>query len=434
LFGTSESILRLPSLLAGVCSLLLFVPLAFRWLERTPACCAIALFAVSPTLIGYSGEFKQYECDVALSVTLALLGSTVIQDSARRDRMLVLALAGSAAIWFSHPTVFVLGGLGLAGLYSTRTNERQHSVHRWLLAIGFWLASFGTSYVLVTHKLGLNEYMQHFWAGKFLPLPPTTAGDLLWIVHHFFEFVDQSCGLSSPKIGLTGIAGFGLLAGMLVAVKSHRPALILFMGPLFLAMIASGFHRYPFAGRLLLFAVPGAFIIVTLGVQTIARSLGKTIPGLPYVLYGLIFLAPLHHCWQQRALPLHSESTREALAYIQSHRQESDYLIVSPGAVPAVHYYRNRFPMPESQLFFTTQSPSHDPNLLLREWTLQTGTPRVWLLLSHFQADEENAVRLKLAERGYRAEPKRFPGVLIWLIDTNDALNTAQLAVGRVPK
>src|ERR1700722_20601703 len=103
MFGTSEYALRLFPLLAGIVSIVLFYLLARRVVRSMAVPLALALFALSPTLIYYASEVKQYSSDVAVALLLVYLAVT--------KRILLLGICGAVAIWFSHPAVFVLGGI-----------------------------------------------------------------------------------------------------------------------------------------------------------------------------------------------------------------------------------------------------------------------------------------------------------------------------------
>src|SRR3954468_4609931 len=61
--GDSEAALRLPVLLLGCVSLVLFASLARRVLDPVPAAVAAGLFAVSDRLIWHAGEVNAYGAD-----------------------------------------------------------------------------------------------------------------------------------------------------------------------------------------------------------------------------------------------------------------------------------------------------------------------------------------------------------------------------------
>lgn len=72
-FGDSEYALRLFPFLCGLLSLLLFRAMVSRWVRPKAATIALGLFAISPCLIRYASEVKQYPCDVTVALGLYLL-------------------------------------------------------------------------------------------------------------------------------------------------------------------------------------------------------------------------------------------------------------------------------------------------------------------------------------------------------------------------
>src|SRR5262249_59097374 len=160
----------------------------------------------------------------------------------------------------AQPAVFVLGGVGLAVLVSAR-GDRAALLAR-LAVVGVWLISFAACYLLFLRRLGMNEFLLGYWAGKFMPLPPTRPGDLAWLVHHFLEFFDNPGGLNPATFGAGGLAAACYLVGCLALARSDGRLLCALVAPLGLALLASGLRQYPFAGRILMFAVPAALLVV----------------------------------------------------------------------------------------------------------------------------------------------------------------------------
>src|SRR5207244_11449950 len=83
-----------------------------------------------------------------------------------------LAAAGAAAVWFSHPAVFVLGGIGTALLAEALFTRNQLRFVAAALVGWCWLTSFGLCYLLCLRHLGGTQYLLDYWNGHFLPLPP----------------------------------------------------------------------------------------------------------------------------------------------------------------------------------------------------------------------------------------------------------------------
>lgn len=113
---------------------------------------ALALFAIFPSLIYYSSEVKQYSSDVMFALLLLYLGT--------RGRAMLLGVFGAVAVWFSHPAIFVLAGLGVVIM-----------LRGWKYALPFLLpaASFLLCYSTVLRKLSQDAELLVYWQPNFMP-------------------------------------------------------------------------------------------------------------------------------------------------------------------------------------------------------------------------------------------------------------------------
>ena len=100
----------LAAFLASLVGLIAFGSAARRLLLRPAAHLAFALFAVSPHLVSYAAECKQYSGDAAfVAVLLAIAAGPMT-----RRRWLAFGFVGALSVWCSHPALFLLAGSGLA--------------------------------------------------------------------------------------------------------------------------------------------------------------------------------------------------------------------------------------------------------------------------------------------------------------------------------
>ena len=127
--GDSEFALRLIPFVAGIAALAAMFTLARKVASPFAGMVALALLAFSPALIYYASEVKQYSSDVAIALVLSLLYLKHTQTEIEPKNAALLGLAGTVAIWFSHPALFVLGGIGLAlFLPAFRAKDRKSVV------------------------------------------------------------------------------------------------------------------------------------------------------------------------------------------------------------------------------------------------------------------------------------------------------------------
>ena len=430
-FGPSEWVLRLPALAAGLAALPLAALLAWRLLSPWGAAIAAGLFAFSPHAVAYAAEFKQYEVDLAVAAGLTLLTLRCLGDSgarkpavrdgaesspAQRFRAvadgglspegsrtldtLALALAGALAVWFSHPAAFVLGGAGLALVCAQPRRLGR------LAGVGAcWAASFAACFALILKPLAGNGYLADYWAGAFWPLPPRDLGDLAWLAHHAIAAFDLPGGFATAGFGSAGLAAFAALLGAGRLARSSRPALVLLVAPVGLALLASALGKYPFAGRFLFFALPATCVLVAAGLGEAAKRLGAGVA----VALGVILAAPLlGECRSQLRQSSHAEAVRPVLARLAHDAVPGETLLANAKALPALGYYLPRTPALPQSAITLAESPSG----LARQVAALPGGP-VLVVLAHATPPEVAAVRALLAMRcGFAPPEAAAPGVV----------------------
>lgn len=421
-FGPSEYSLRLPSLVAGLLGFAAFVPLAYRMLPAGAARLATVLFALSPYLAGYCAEFKQYESDAAIAAGLLLLGLPAWRGQAGPGRLAGLAVAGAVAVWFSHPSAFVLGGVGTAVLADAAVRRDRKALVGGVLAVGCWAVSFGVCYLLFTRKLGMNPFLMDFWAGRFMPLPPKGPGDLAWLVMHYFELFQKPGGLNADTWGLAGVAGLCYLAGAVALGKADWRTVVALVVPMALCLFASGLKKYPFANRLMLFAVPAMLLLTAYGAWAVAALLRPGLPGVGAGVMGILIGAGfMESYWLVAQKPLHGEQAREALAQVWDGWQEGDKLYVFYGAAPAAGYYHPRFPFPADAVVVGDYNRNGPQEKFHDELKQLKGNKRVWAVVAHRQTHEETAIRAYLDGMGKREELTRRPDAVVMRYDLSRA-------------
>lgn len=420
-FGSGELALRLPSLVASLVGFAVFIPLAYRMLPLVAARIAVCLFALSPYLIAYSAEFKQYELDATIAILLTAIGLPVWRNQAGSWRLIGFATAGAVAVWMSHPAAFVLGGVGMAALADAVVRKDRAALLARLGVVATWLVSFGLCYALFLRKLGDNDFLLEYWAGKFMPFPPTSPGDLAWLVDHFLKLFEKPGGMTSSEFATGGLCAVAFVMAALVLVRNEWRLLVALVGPLLLALAASAVHKYPFAGRLLLYAVPAMVLMVAYGAALIAARLSEVARWGGFVTLAILFVAPVAECrWLLKVMP-HQEDAREAIAHVHANWQPGDKLYVYYGAVPAFAYYQPRYPFPKDAVVLGIENRDEDQRRFQVEIAPLDEKSRVWVVLAHRQTQEETAIQAYLDAMGQREEQKKWSDAGIMRYDLTTA-------------
>ncbi|HSV13111.1 MAG TPA: glycosyltransferase family 39 protein [Tepidisphaeraceae bacterium] len=117
LFGRSEFALRSLSALFSTASLLLFYPLAFRFLsDRRLAAAALALFAVSEMQVAYAHEARLYTLVTLLAEIDLLLVLQAIDRPPAWWRYLLMIVAWTISLYTNNMLAVYLAALGLMWL------------------------------------------------------------------------------------------------------------------------------------------------------------------------------------------------------------------------------------------------------------------------------------------------------------------------------
>jgi hypothetical protein len=415
--GPTEIGLRLVAFLGSALGLIAFAWVARRLLPRPAATFGLALFAVSPFLISYAAECKQYATDAAITVGLFAVAAGLLRGERGTWRWVLLGLAGAAAVWCSHPSAFVLGGIGTALLAEAAlTQDRK----RFLAAcgtVGCWLVSFAACYVLFLRQLGTNQYLLDYWAGHFLPLPPNEVGDVAWLLDHFFAFFQYPGGLGGTEVKAGGIAAVLYLVGIYGLWKDRRTLAVALVLPAVFALLASGLHKYPFSGRLLLFLVPLMLLGVARGAWSVGSALWSAQPVAAAILFGVLTVAPVIETWQEFRRPMRYEQLTPVLAEVREQWQPGDRVYVYYGAVPAFTFYTRDNPVfPPGAVTLGTEF--RDSRTGYRdELAALKGHHRVWVVFSHRHRDEESLVRAYAEGMGRCEQVVREAGATAFLFD-----------------
>ena len=281
--------------------------------------------------------------------------------------------------------------------------------------IACWLASFGLCYAVSLRHLGGNQYLLDYWAGHFLPLPPREVGDTAWLADHFFSFFAYPGGLGGTEVKAGGIAAVLFIVGLVAIGRQRWPVAVALVVPGVLALLASGLHKYPFAGRLLLFLVPLMLLAVARGAWGIVVDLWATQPLAAALFLGILVAAPVIEMYQELRRPMHHEELTSVLADVKARWQPGDRIYIYYGAVPAFLFYTQENPFPPGVTLGTEHREGRTG--YRDELARFAGQPRVWVVFSHRHRDEESLIRAYAEGFGRCNQQIRHPGATAYLFD-----------------
>ncbi|MCB0587253.1 MAG: hypothetical protein KDD06_18275 [Phaeodactylibacter sp.] len=383
LLGNHEWALRLWPLVGGIAMLLTFYHLT-RKLQLAPAICwfPIAMLALSPFLLRFGTEFKQYSTDSALALLLIALALQLPPEKTTFRHFLLWPIAGGISLWFSMPAAFVLAGVGAYYLYGFIRLKNGKAVLAFCSVGIVWLLSFAVFYFSILKAGTQREVLLNYHAAYFFPLR-------LWEAEAWKQLGNILNGLLSPVLGFTAIGlatGSGLLAwGAYRLGKNNTGALLLAAVPIVASFAASAFQLFSLIPRVSLFLMPLFLLLAAYGASEVwLRSNLYLRVGL----FALLVLeaAPFANSLGKLGHSTEIEDIKEVLIAIKETELDGPAYIDTE-AVPAYRYYsrwhtgRQKYQLPDPvYLQWNTNLET-----LLREPPNQPHG--FWLVFSHLVSD-----------------------------------------------
>jgi 4-amino-4-deoxy-L-arabinose transferase-like glycosyltransferase len=354
-FGVSEAPLRLPALAAGIATVALIFCMARRLFGRRAAILATAMSALSPTLIHFSSEVKQYSVEACVSCAAIYLGLRWLEDPSDRGRWLPLVALGVVATWFATPAPFVLASAGLAVLLTPGLPVHRRVRPAVSLAL-WWGGSLALAYLWVYRHAAHDIYLRHYWNQAFLtPVRPSAlldtgvaVGSVLWgplAIDRLMGVANLGTVVFVPAVAIAIALFLAIGVRRLVrAVGSPGSALVL--GPLILALVASTFQLYPISARTTMFYLPTLIALAAAGVEEFAGRWRS-----PLVTWAVMIVACVPLAWIAigelgNADP--REHLRPLVALLQARRLPAEPVYVFAGAIPAWAMYTTDWKSPDT--------------------------------------------------------------------------------------
>jgi hypothetical protein len=429
--GPNELALRLVPFLASVVTLFLIARFARVHFGEGADVVAVGMASVMPALVYYGAEGKQYALDVAVGLAILVVAAEAMKYGLTRRRAIGLAAVGAGAVWFSHPSLFVLAGAGTALALREIVHRRVASVLALAPLGACWVASFGVNYALCLRSLQANASLADFWASAFLPFPPLSSGALrqyvvlfLGLFETLFQVQDNALGESlDDRMALVTAAAWG--GGVCaLAARGRRGGLALLVGPLAFAALASMLHRYPLRGRLVLFTAGPTILVATAGLMGLLRSREKTARAAGAVLLAALLALPAMQAGLFLAGRPGPWGARPVLEQLAREGRPGDVVLVTEvGSAPAFRFYREYGQIAGLERLSPTivNVELRDPDRLMAELERFRDRPRVWVLFSDHGTDpggrEGRFLRFAMDRFGTRKAEIAAKGYFAWMYD-----------------
>jgi 4-amino-4-deoxy-L-arabinose transferase-like glycosyltransferase len=330
-FGTSPYSIRLVPLLAGAAACLLVHRVTARIAGPLAAIIALTFFAVSDPLITYAATNKQYSIDVAVVLALYALAIELRQRLHARETVL-FALVGMAAVFVSHPAVFVLASIWAVLSLQNAAARRWGEVARLAAVAAVWLGSFATAYL--TTRTSLEQVQRSVPLGWERPAAALrTLGGTARYLLGIPTFAPEARGALACIAVILSLVGIGALS------RRNLSLTIVLVAPAILAGVAVSIELYPNFARTFLFVIPSLMVLLAGGTGfLLSRRWGPIVRGAAglavVVLIGAAFFQTIRHLRSSKM----TETTR-VLAYLAEEARSGDTLYVSRTAQYTFRYY-----------------------------------------------------------------------------------------------
>ncbi len=442
LFGNSDFILRLFPFICGVTSLLLFYYMAKAYISNAAVPLALFLFAISNSLIFYSSEFKQYSSDVTITIALFLLVTYIQTHRLTIKRLLLLAILGALAVWFSHPAAFILATIGSYFMLWNGLNRKWQQMIIFAIVSFIWLLSFLVMYFftmgggLETSPIG--DYLLHLWKSwnTFMPSPFSMEG-IQWLYDKYIKMFEYPASL-----GIFALAAGLFFVGCITLLAHRKGALFLLTVPFVVVLATSYFEKYPFADRMILFLVPAMYLIIAeavIQIQVKLLSYKSVTVAVQIILFAAVVNYPIY------SLQLRQE-TKPVFEYLQKNVQTTDTLYLYQWVEPAFRYYASNYNFNYNDCHIVTHQQKSDLTREIDYFRSKQGFKpvsvnetqcilgisgnfyqvqpeleklqnrgRVWFVFSHINEHERSLFLNYLDTKGVRIDDNWQPGASVHL-------------------
>ncbi|MFD0741819.1 glycosyltransferase family 39 protein [Phytohabitans flavus] len=425
--GPGEQSLRLVPLLFGLALLPLVAYLGYRLLPKVAALAALLLVAVSPFLISYSNQVKQYSAE-AFWVTLLVGVGILVHRSAHRLRYLVFwgaATAGATMSALAIPVSAVLATILVVGLVADRAAgaARWREMARFAVPAPLWLGVVAAVYVWNLRPTRNDTALRDYWLRKqvypyrdLTDLPATFD----WLHSTYKSLAVVPFALWAPALFLVL-----LVVGAVVCWRrSGWLTVAMLLTPLAIGLGAGALGQYPMTERLALYCVPSCLLLSAFAVSPPTGQIvlgwsrltaGAALVGVvlvPQVVTDIRAAADPQRAYKQGG-GANLADYRGALRYLSEQWREGDLVLATPVSWNGQSYYG-----PPADGYVRLAEAGACPGETASG--LLSGRSRVWVFQATDWDEDDNAeINARLGQGGALSE-RSFVGARVVRVDLTD--------------
>jgi 4-amino-4-deoxy-L-arabinose transferase-like glycosyltransferase len=327
IFGSSEFVLRLLPLLAGLSSIYLFYILMYRLNSYSKPWVGTAFFAAVPFLVYYSFEFKPYMVDAFITLSSLILITKIYTRNLKPQYLFIYS---AAIVWISFPAIFLLTAFYLLWFVDAALKKDTEFLKLALIGGTITMVSFLFYYFTLYGNLAGNQSLAYWDLIRF-PLIPKDKYDLELIKEISKHYLETYGSYSYS------LAAFSIASIFILLFGKFRPLVLLILSTILLVLAASWLGKYGMLNRILLFVYPLNVLVIVLALYQLANYSKH----LYYVgsLWLLILCVPILQNFKDDKIYRHNRELKPLINKIK----DSDLypLYAFRSTVPQLQYYTN---------------------------------------------------------------------------------------------
>ena len=346
----------------------------------------------------------------------------VATQKLNKIKVAVYSLLGALTIWFSHPAVFTLAGVGSSFLViDTIKRKRKSKIFQNLFIYSTWLISFAVFYFVSVQSLNNNTDLMTSWRNGF----PSSFYDINWVFNALGKFFYKPLGF----VGITdGLAIFAFIVGSISLFQRQKNKLFILLSPLIATLFASFLHKFPFRNRLVLFLTPFFILLIAEGIDYLIqrRGLKKTfIPGI--LLLAVMLFHPVTTASNLLIQPYQREEIKQVINYVKSNQQPEDTIYIFQRGHYQFLYYAEKYGYKSDDYIIGVDDlDKYDGKKLSaaeeeryeQDLNKLRGNQRVWLIFSHAHVGSENEMMKSYLDKiGKKIDLFETVGAFVYLYD-----------------
>jgi hypothetical protein len=329
--GDSTYVLRFLPFVASCLVLVLFVPVARRFLRPEAVPFAVLLMACSDKLLWHGCEAKPYAVEV-LAATGLLAAYVWSSGWPLTKQLFLFTLLAPILIFLAYPGCFLCGGLLLALFPAVRRqNQRTIWVRFGVLCLvivgSFALLALGPARAQRSGDM-VSCWIRQFpdW-NKPWTVPGWTLFSTLDMVRYCFEPTGHALAL------------LACLGTVMLLRKGQQALAILLCTPFLLALLAAFGGAYPYGGaRVEVFGLPALALLVGAGLPPL-RDWATTHCRPARVVVTVLLVAPVALALYRLAVPWPRADCQGAAHFVLANRQPEDGITANHWEY--LYYFRN---------------------------------------------------------------------------------------------